>query len=147
MHCQERIRELEEQLRELQDACDAEVKKWEERVRYLEEDCQELQESCDAWYDQAEEWKQSAHDYEYERDKARDERDEALERVRKLEEELDHVKPEYEALLTIFQEELEHLETHVMHADWEQAVQQLAHIRQRYHAAIALHALQNQNTK
>jgi chromosome segregation ATPase len=121
MHCEARIRELEEQLRELQD----------ER---------------DEWCDRAEEWKQRAYDYESERDIALEERNEAQDRVRELEEELGRIKPKYEALLTILQEELGHLESLVARADWEQATEQIAHIRRRYHAAIAVYALQNQNT-
>ena len=146
MHCEDRIRELEAQLHELQDAWDAEVKKWEERVRALEEDCHELQDACDGWYDLVEEWKQRARDYEYERDTAREERNKALERVGELEEELGRIKPKCEALLTIFQEELGHLETLIANADWEHAAEQVEHIRKRYHAAIAMHALQSSNT-
>ena len=139
MHHEERVRELEEQLRELKDAWEADVEHYEERIRDLEDDCRELRIERDEWYDQATEWKQRAHDYE-------DERNEALNRVRELEEELDRIKPKYEALLTILQEELGHLETLITRADWERAVEQIAQIRQRYHAAIAMHALQNQST-
>ena len=139
MHAEERIRELEEQLRELKDAWEADVEHYEERISDLEDDCRELRIERDEWYDQAEEWKQRAHDYE-------DERNEALNRVRELEKELGHIKPKYEALLTIFQEELGHLETFITRADWERAAEQVEHIRQRYHAAIAMHALQSLNT-
>jgi len=139
MHCEDRIRELEAQLRELKDAWEADVEHYEERISDLEDDCRELRIERDEWYDQATEWKQRAHDYE-------DERNEALNRVRELEEELDRIKPKYEALLTILQEELGHLETLITRADWERAVEQIAQIRQRYHAAIAMHALQNQST-
>jgi len=139
MYCEERIRELEAQLRELKDAWEADVEYHEERISDLEDDCRELRIERDEWYDQATEWKQRAHDYE-------DERNEALERVRELEEELGRIKPKYEALLTIFQEELGHLETLITNADWEHAAAQVVHIRQRYHAAIAMHALQNQST-
>ena len=139
MHCEDRIRELEAQLRELKDAWEADVEHYEERISDLEDDCRELRIERDEWYDQATEWKQRAHDYE-------DERNEALNRVRGLEEELDRIKPKYEALLTILQEELGHLETLITRADWERAVEQVEHIRQRYHAAIAMHALQNQST-
>ena len=139
MYCEERIRELEAQLRELKDAWEADVEYHEERISDLEDDCRELRIERDEWYDQATEWKQRAHDYE-------DERNEALERVRELEKELDRIKPKYEALLTVLQEELGHLETLIANADWEHAVEQVEHIRQRYHAAIAMHALQNQST-
>jgi len=139
MYCEERIRELEAQLRELKDAWEADVEYHEERISDLEDDCRELRIERDEWYDQATEWKQRAHDYE-------DERNEALERVRELEEELDRIKPKYEALLTILQEELGHLETLIANVDWERAVEQVEQIRQRYHAAIAMHALQNQST-
>jgi uncharacterized coiled-coil DUF342 family protein len=139
MHCEERIRELEEQLRELKEAWEADIEDYEERIRDLEDDCRELRIERDEWYDRAEEWKQRAYDYEYERN-------EALERVRELEEELGRIRPIYETLLKIFQEELRHLETLVANADWEQAAQQIAHIQKRYHAAIAMYALQNQNT-
>jgi chromosome segregation ATPase len=138
MHCEERIRELEEQLRELNDAWEADVERYKERISNLEDDCRELRLELDEWYDQAIEWKQRAHDYE-------DERNEALNRIRELEEELGCIKPRYEALLTIFQKELEHLETLITRADWEHAVEQIAHIKKRYHAAIAMHAFQNQN--
>jgi uncharacterized coiled-coil DUF342 family protein len=139
MHAEERIRELEEQLRELKDAWEADVEHYEERISDLEDDCRELRIERDEWYDQAEEWKQRAYDYE-------DERNEALNRVRELEEELGRIKPKYEALLTILQEELGHLETLVANADREHAVEQIAQIRQRCHAAIAMHALQSSNT-
>ena len=139
MHCEDRIRELEAQLREIKEAWEADVEHYEERISDLEDDCRELRIERDEWYDQATEWKQRAHDYE-------DERNEALNRVRELEEELDRIKPKYEALLTILQEELGHLETLITRADWERAVEQIAQIRQRYHAAIAMHALQNQST-
>ena len=139
MHDEARVRELEAQLRELKDAWEADVEHYEERISDLEDDCRELRIERDEWYDQAEEWKQRAHDYE-------DERNEALERVRELEEELDRIKPKYEALLTILQEELGHLETLIANVDWERAVEQVEQIRQRYHAAIAMHALQNQST-
>jgi len=139
MHDETRVRELEAQLRELKDAWEADVEYYEERINDLEDDCRELRIERDEWYDQAEEWKQRAHDYE-------DERNEALERVRELEEELGRIKPKYEALLTIFQEELGHLETFITRADWERAVEQIAQIRQRYHAAIAMHALKSSNT-
>ena len=146
MNCEERIRELEQELRELKDAWKADVEHHEERITSLEEDCCELQRERDEWYDRAEEWKQRAYDYESERDIALKERNEALERVRELEEELGDIKPKYKALLTIFQEELGHLETLIARAEWERARQHIAHIRRRYHAAIAIHALQNQNT-
>jgi uncharacterized coiled-coil DUF342 family protein len=139
MHAEERIRELEAQLRELKDAWEADIEHYEERINDLEDDCRELRIERDEWYDQAEEWKQRAYDYE-------DERNEALERVRELEEELGRIQPKYEALLTILQEELGHLETLVANADWERAAEQVEHIRQRYHAAIAMHALQNPST-
>jgi len=139
MHDEARVRELEAQLRELKDAWEADVEHYEERISDLEDDCRELRIERDEWYDQAEEWKQRAHDYE-------DERNEALERVRELEKELGRIKPKYEALLTILQEELGHLETLVANADWEHAAEQVEHIRQRYHAAIAMHALQSSNT-
>jgi len=146
MHCEERIRELEQQLRDLENAWDAEVKRWEERVRDLEDDCRNLEEERDEWYDEAAEWRQRAEDREYERDTALEQRNEALNRVHTLEEELGRIRPQYDALRTILQEELEHLETLVKHADWEHAVEQIAHIRKRYHAAIAIHTLQNPNT-
>jgi uncharacterized coiled-coil DUF342 family protein len=139
MHAEERIRELEAQLRELKDAWEADVEYYEERISDLEDDCRELRIERDEWYDQAEEWKQRAYDYE-------DERNEALERVRELEKELGRIKPKYEALLTILQEELGHLETLIANADWDQAAKQVEHIRQRYHAAIAMHALHSSNT-
>ena len=139
MHCEERVQELEEQLRELKDAWEADVEHYEERISNLEDECRELRLERDEWYDQAAEWKQRAEDYEYERDEARD-------RVRELEGELDCIKPKYEALLTILQEELEHLETLIARNDWERAVQQIAHIRRRYHAAVAMQALQNPQT-
>jgi len=139
MHDEARVRELEEQLRELKDAWEADVKHYEERISDLEDDCRELRIERDEWYDQATEWKQRAHDYE-------DERNEAIERVRELEEELGRIQPKYEALLTVFQEELGHLETLIANADWEHAAEQIAQIRQRYHAAIAMHALQSSNT-
>ena len=139
MHCEERIQELEEQLRELKEAWEADVEHYEERISDLEDDCRELRIERDEWYDQATEWKQRAHDYE-------NERNEALNRVRELEEELGRIQPKYEALLTIFQEELGHLETLITNADWEHAAEQVEHIRQRYHAAIAMHALKSSNT-
>jgi len=139
MHCEERIQELEEQLRELKEAWEADVEHYEERISDLEDDCRELRIERDEWYDRAEEWKQRAHDYE-------NERNEALNRVRELEEELGRIQPKYEALLTIFQEELGHLETLITNADWEHAAEQVEHIRQRYHAAIAMHALKSSNT-
>jgi uncharacterized coiled-coil DUF342 family protein len=131
MNCEERIRELEQELRELKDAWEADVARYEERITSLEDDCRELRIERDEWCDRAEEWKQRAYDYESERDIAL--------------EELDRIKPMYEIARTILQEELVHLETLVLHADWERAVEQIAHIRQRYHAAIAMHALQNTN--
>ena len=139
MNCEERIRELEEEIRELKEAWEADVEHYEERISSLEEDCRELRIERDEWYDRAEEWKDYARDYEYERDKA-------LKRTRELEEELGRIKPVYNALLTILQEELGHLETLITRADWERAVEQIAQIRKRYHAAIAMHALQNSNT-
>jgi uncharacterized coiled-coil DUF342 family protein len=132
MHCEERIRELEQELRELKDAWEADVEHYEERVRDLEDDCRELRIERDEWYDRAEEWKQRAEDYESERNIAL--------------EELNRIQPVYETLLTICREELDHLETLITTADWEQATQHIDHIRQRYHAAIAMHALQNPNT-
>lgn len=139
MRCEERIRELEEQIRELKEAWEADIEHYEERIRDLEEDCHQLRIERDEWYDRAEEWKQRAYDYE-------NERNEALERVRELEEELERIKPKYEALLSIFQEELGHLETLISAADWEHAAKQVEHIRRRYHASIAMHALQNPDT-
>jgi len=131
MNCEERIRELEQELRELKDAWEADVEHYEERISDLEDDCRELRIERDEWYDRAEEWKQRAYDYESERDTAL--------------EELNRIKPVYETLLTILQEELGHLETLITRADWERAVEQIAHIRKRYHAAIAIHTLQNPN--
>jgi uncharacterized coiled-coil DUF342 family protein len=132
MNCEERIRELEQELRELKDAWEADVECYEERITSLEDDCRELRIERDEWYDRAEEWKQRAYDYESERDIAL--------------EELNRIQPVYETLLTIYQEELVHLETLVAHANWERATQQIAHIRKRYHAAIAMQTLQNPNT-
>jgi hypothetical protein len=61
-------------------------------------------------------------------------------------EQLERIQPVYETLLTIYQEELGQLEMLITNADWEHATQQIAHIRQRYHAAIAMHTLQNPST-
>ena len=139
MNCEERICELEQELRELKDAWEADVEHYEERISNLEDDCRELR-------DQRDEWRDYAAEHQNRELIALEERDEALARARELEEELSHVKFKYEALLAILQEELVHLETLITNADWERAVQQIAHIRKRYHAAIAIHALQNPNT-
>jgi len=146
MHCEERIRELEEQLRELKDAWEADIEHYEERISDLEDDCRELSIERDEWRDKAEEWRLWATECDTQLNIALEERDEARDRVRELEEELGCIKQKYEALLTIFQEELGHLETLIAHADWEHAAEQITHIRRRYDAAIAMHALQNPST-
>jgi len=146
MNCEERICELEQELRELKDAWEADVEHYEERISNLEDDCRELRNERDEWRDKADEWRLWVAECDTQLNIALEERNEARARVRELEEELSDVKFKYETLLTIFQEELVHLETLVAHANWEQATKQIAHIRQRYHAAIAIHALQNPNT-
>ena len=146
MHCEDRIRELEEQLRELKDAWEADVEHYEERISNLEDDCRELRIERDEWRDKADEWRLWVAECDTQLNIALEERNETRARVRELEEELGRIQPKYEALLTIFQEELGHLETLITNADWEHATEQIAHIRQRYHAAIAMHALQRSNT-
>jgi uncharacterized protein YhaN len=54
MNCEERIRELEQALRELKDAWEADVEHYEERISDLEDDCRELRIERDEWYDRAE---------------------------------------------------------------------------------------------
>jgi len=146
MHDEARVRELEEQLRELKDAWEADVEHYEERISDLEDDCRELRIERDEWRDKADEWRLWVAECDTQLNIALEERNEARARVRELEEELGRIQPKHEALLTIFQEELDHLETLIANADWEHAAEQVEHIRQRYHAAIALHALQSSNT-
>jgi len=147
MNCEERIRELEEQLRELKEAWEADVEYWEERVSNLEDECRELRFERDEWRDKAEEWRLWVAECDTQLNIALEERNDARSRIRELEVELGCIESQYQALLTILHEELGHLETLIKNADWERATEQIAHIRKRYHAAIALHALQNQNTK
>ena len=146
MHDETRVRELEAQLRELKDAWEADAEYYEERISDLEDDCRELRIERDEWRDKADEWRLWVAECDTQLNIALEERNEARARVRELEEELGRIQPKYEALLTILQEELGHLETLIANADWEHAAEQVEHIRQRYHAAIALHALQISNT-
>ncbi len=146
MNCEEHIRELEEQIRELKEAWEADTEYWKERVDNLEDEYRELRNERDEWRDKADEWRQWSIEYETQLNIALEERNEARAYAQELEQQLNHIRTLHDAVLKILQEELDHLETLIAHADWERAKQQIVHIRKRYHAAIAMHALQNQNT-